>query len=494
MIKLKGAKVLKLSGAPPESVSQPEGSDPAAAEASVSLKSEDGKGDPLKLVAVGKSIKVKGVPAAGKEGGSYQWTTTSKNVSLANDTSQVVTIKAGKNPSSAKDAEAVKLKYTPPGGKPAEVELKVTVAAVAFAKAAKQKFGFDPMSGTAGADPHLSVSRSDTTLVEVTVGGKVTGADVYFTADDPTLVEATKPAGAGEKFDLTVKGKGTKPSAETKLRARLGSDKGEIAATLVVNVYKEVKLEATVLKVHDSTSPTTTLARPKFDVSAAATAISEWYQQAVASLKLKDANPTGDVVDVNFDPDKTGKLCLEPNGTAPGEKLVKAKITWAGQTIIIVKDLAWIYFLSKEAKKGDTEIELKGTYASYMKFIVDKNSYTLGAGKTAEAITVDSKAGTVVKLKAALANDHPVTDGLMWPLSGLSGNPIYVAEQSKTESKERETCGHEVGHSLLKWKDLTAAKNLMHYSIGRMGTEIRFEELPRKYDAGKENQWNTAKR
>lgn len=129
-----------------------------------------------------------------------------------------------------------------------------------------------------------------------------------------------------------------------------------------------------------------------------------------------------------------------------------------------------------------------------MQYVVGGDTYTLGAGTNAETIQVDSKAGSTLTLHAALTKDHPVTEGLIWPLSGLSGNPIFVAEQTKTEDKERQTIGHENGHSLMKWLDLVSPKNLMHFSISRTDTEIRYMEQPLKYAAGTENQWEKLSR
>jgi hypothetical protein len=162
--------------------------------------------------------------------------------------------------------------------------------------------------------------------------------------------------------------------------------------------------------------------------------------------------------------------------------------------VVIVKDLAWIYFLKAAAKKDDTTVTLKDSYSGFMKFILVGKTYTVGAGDSAEALQVKTISGTTITLQSKLTNDHPTTDGLIFPLSGLSGNPIFVAETGKTEAKERETIGHEDGHSLLNWRDLESPKNLMHYSLGRTGTQIRYKPQPKKYDSGSENQWDAVSR
>lgn len=371
---------------------------------------------------------------------------------------------------------------------------KMTNVEVRFDKSPRQKWGYDDLDDADAEFHHLSVKKNDTTVALCNVKGPITGAAAptgvfFFVCETASIADATQPASLTPSFDLTISGK-DKDKDATFLRARINDRNGPICASLKVHVYKLKELSVTVLKAYDSTSAGTTLTRPRFDVEAAETVLNEWYKPAVVKIDLKDHSATGDAVDIAYDKNGNGKLDLEPAGTSDEAKAINDAFNPTGQKVVIVKDLAWIYFLKTAAAIDDTSITLKDAYSGYMKFIGVGNTYTLGSGATAESIKVKSKTGTTIELDVKLTKAHPTTDGLIWPLSGLSGNPIFVAEQTKTESKERETIGHENGHSLLAWLDLEASDDLMHYSSGRTDTKVRYKELPRKYDAGNEVQWD----
>ena len=136
----------------------------------------------------------------------------------------------------------------------------------------------------------------------------------------------------------------------------------------------------------------TVLTRPNFDVKAAESEINKWYKARVAKITLTDNDPSGGATDVHFDLNGNGTLDLEPGGISPEEAALVAAFNPAGQKVVIVKDLAWIYFLQTAACKDDTAVTLKDSYSDpgpnedYMQYMVVGNSYNLGAGATAETI------------------------------------------------------------------------------------------------------------
>ncbi len=464
------------------------------AAASVRIRAADGVSNPPAVMPVTGRLQLKAVPSLGATG-TYQWSTTSAKITLTNANSQSVTVNAGPNFSAARDAEEIQLVFTPSGGGGPlpPVTHRLTVIKVTFSKSASQRYGYDNMDNAAGVKHHVSVKRNDHTFVRVTIQGGATGEVLHFTPANNAIADATTPGPASAAFDLQVNGK-AQDKAETDLHARCNDAAGPICATIAVNVYKEKAVRATVAKIYDSTVAATTLTRPNFDVAAAETVINEWYKPAVASIDLTDHSATGGALDVRYDLNGNGRLELDPGGTSNEEQAIRDAFNPAGQKVVIVKDLAWIFYLKNAAAAGDTTIDLRDAYADSMQFILPGSSYEVGAGATAERVTIASTAGTTVTLAAPLANDHAAGEGLLFPLSGLSGNPIFVAEQGKTEAKERETIGHECAHSLLSWDDLNAVLNLMHHSIGRTGTEIRFKPLPKRYEAGNQNQWDTVSR
>jgi hypothetical protein len=200
-------------------------------------------------------------------------------------------------------------------------------------------------------------------------------------------------------------------------------------------------------------------------------------------------------VDLRYDTNNNGTLDLEPAGTSPEARVVNNALSGvSGQKIIVVKDLAWIFYLRRAASAGDTVIKLKHAYSRYMQYVGVNAGYTVGAGATAEPIEVDHKSGEDVHLKTALINDHPTTDGLIFPLLGLSGNPIYVAEAALSLAKEVETIGHEMGHSKMNWLDLTSIENMMNADGSNTDNQIRCRELPKSYESGTEKQWDLVRR
>jgi hypothetical protein len=469
----------------------PANSQPAPPPITVKILAADGTSAPCTLVPVNGQIQLKGVPSSGS--GAYKWSTTSAKISLMNSTSDTVTVVGGATPSGGRDAETIKLVFTPSGAAAlAPVTITATTISAVFSASANQSYGFDDMDGAAGVANHISVKKNDSTKVHLTLNGGATDADVQFTSDDATVADAA-PAGSGCDFEVTVNGK-NQDKAETTLRVKCKCGAAPLLATILVDVYKQKEVSATIAKIYDSTVAATTLSRPNFDVKAAEAEINKWYKPAVAKITLTDNSSSGGATDVHFDLNGDGKLDLEPGGTSAEQAAITAAFNPTGQKVVIVKDLAWIYYLKTAAAKDDTTITLKDSYSGYMKFILVGWSYTVGAGASAETVQVKSIAGGTITLQSKLTNDHPVTDGLIFPLSGLSGNPILVAEQGKSEAGVRQTIGHEDGHSLMNWLDLESPKNLMHYAAGDTRTEIRYKSQPKKYDSGNENQWDAVSR
>ena len=437
------------------------------------------------------TLKVKLVHSLGA--GTYAWTSTSTKFTLSDQTTHTVKLTAGADVSGGLDAEELQVVFTP-NGKTALLPVKhnLTVLKVVFTESTDaHRYGYDDMdkADNAGGQLHyVSVKKSDYTLVKTTITGGVTGDMLTFKSADASKADIVAP-GATAAFDLRIDGK-DKDKDETAINVWANGENNNLCAKINVDVYKEKDLAVTVVRVEDDQSDDTEL-QLAWDKAATETAIRSWYKKAVGKITLTDLGK----VNKRYDTNGNGKLDLEPAATSAEQTVVDAAATGAGQKVIIVRDLAWIFFLKTAAAAGADRITLKDAYAAdYMDFIVVDDEYELGAGANAETIKVKSKAGTTVRLYANLTKAHPTTEGLMWPLSGLSGNPIYVAEANKTVEKVRRTIGHEVGHSMLDYKDVDSGTCLMHFSAGRTDTKLRRKELPRKYDAGDEDQWQTPSR
>jgi hypothetical protein len=328
--------------------------------------------------------------------------------------------------------------------------------------------------------------------VHVAVAGGGTGDDLSFTSDDASIAEAVAPpTGTGAAFELTLNGKDV-PKAQTAIRAHCKCSPGPVCASIFVNVYTEKRVSATVAKVFDSHSAGTTLARPNFDVSAAATLINTTYKTAVVNLALTDKSPTGGAIDVRFDLDGNGKLTLEAGGIGPEIAAINAAFTTAGQKVVIVKGLVYIFYLSTAAAVGATTLTFKSSYGGNLDFIELNHSYPLGPGAGTENVQFTARAANVFTLATPLTLAHPVADGILFPAGGLGGNPIILDESSSTtEDLERWVIGHECGHATLGFADLDAVDDLMNFMMNWTDHKLRFMDMPRHYHppGGTESQW-----
>ncbi|MFO0593469.1 MAG: hypothetical protein U0441_38360 [Polyangiaceae bacterium] len=371
-----------------------------------------------------------------------------------------------------------------------------------FAKSANQKWGYDDLDDPDGETHHISVKKNGNTVARMLVKGPITGAGMdtdvlFYEMVNTSVAEVIPPAfPPTDSYDLYVGGK-DKDKDATDLRLRINGAKGPVCATLRVHVYKLKEVKATVFKIQDKASATTTLQRPDFDVEAAQDAINEWYKAAVAKIDLVDGAPSGQkTLDVTYDLNSSGRLELDPTGTSNEEKAIKDAITGtSGQKVVIVRDVAWIYYLKTAAAVDDERITLKDALSGYMQFIHVGDVFALGAGATAENVSVKSISGTTITLNAKLTKAHTTNEGLIYLLNGLSGNPIYINESAITEVQQRQVIGHEDGHSLLNWLDLQDRTNLMHYTTQqRTDTLIRYKTLNQYHAGGTEVQWDAVSR
>ncbi len=502
----------------------------------------DGSSMPPTAVPVRGEIRMKALHDEGASG-RWMWTTPSAKITLSNHETDTVTITAGANVSSGISAEEIRLTFVPadggtsegaaeessesesceesaeeatsepvcdpdaeaaeePIGGPVYVATRITVISVAFSASASHPWGYDGMGANcddatpAGQTPHLSVKQRSRGEVAVTVTGGATGGMLRFTSDDASVAEAETDGTPPANFTLFINGKAG--DAATVIRARANSDDGPICASLAVNVYQEKSVTAKVAKVWDSTSAATRLSRPSFSVADTQTAVREYYKQAVVTIALSDYSSTGAVIDVNFDPGGAGALVLEAGRTSAGEQAIINALTGTDKKIVIVKNLKWLFNLSTAAAIGDGTITLGSHITSDLMAYITPDTYQLGGPGNYEEVEVTAvNAGTrVLTLASPATKAHPITEGIWWPLGGLSGDPAFVKEGSDSQDMVNKVIGHEFGHELLDYYDLNKAECLMHFSNSRTGTRIRFKDLAKYYNppGGNENQWNVVTR
>ncbi len=467
------------------------------------IRAEDGFYPPPTEIPRGGTVRLRAVHDDGEEG-DWAWATTSTKITLSDEMTDTVTVTAGNNASAGESAEVVQVMFTPAAEESLPpVEAGITVVGVAFRPSASQGYGFDGMGANAGdrtprrSTPHISVKKNTRTRVRVVVTGGVDSGVLHFTTDDNTTAEPVVEGAPSASFTLFIDGK-EKNKANTLIHARLDSDTGPICASLAVNVYREMSYTAKVAKVWDSTSASTALSRPNFSVNTTQTALRGYYKQAVTTISLTDYSSTGGVVDVHFDPGGAGALVLEAGRTSAGQQAVQAALTGTGKKIVIVKKLSWLFKLGSAAAIGDNRITMASFINETLMGYITAGTYQFGGPGNYENITVTATNRTtkVVTLSGTLTKAHPATEGIWWPLGGLSGNPAYVQEGTDTEAKVNEVIGHEFGHELMRLLDLDHRQSLMYFSNSRTGQEIRFKSLQRHYPdpGGNESQWELISR
>ncbi|MBU8922134.1 MAG: LysM peptidoglycan-binding domain-containing protein [Bacteroidales bacterium] len=467
------------------------------------IRAVDGTARPSTIIPAGGSVRMRAVLDE-DTAGTWAWATSSSKITLSDETTDTVTITAGDDVSERALSEAIELRFTPEGGdQMPSVVTRVTVFTVTFAASSIQGYSFDGMGADMddhtpdGETPHISVKKNTRTRVQVTVTGGASPGLIRFTSDDDTTAEAVLDGVPPMTFTLFIDGK-NKTKAETLIHARANTDDGPICASLAVNVYAEKSYTAKVAKVWDSTSAPTRLTRPSFSVANTQTALRGFYKQAVTTIRLTDYSSDGGALDVNFDPDGAGALVLEAGRISAGQQLVTDALTGTGKKIAIVKKLSWLFNLGSVASIGNPTITMGAHLGERTMAYLTPREYRFGGPGNYETIEITATNTTtrVITLASPLTKAHPITEGIWWPLGGLSGNPAWVQEDTDTEEHVNKVIGHEFGHELLELLDVEKLECVMNYHTGSTDTRIRFKELPRHYDppGGNENQWDTIDR
>jgi hypothetical protein len=478
----------------------------------VDLRAEDGTADPPHVIPVKNAItdpakthklKLKAIPDLG---GTWQWTTASTKLTITDPSKQTVELVAKDAPSAAALGETVELLATPPGRPPIKLVHELGVIALVFSPDSAHDGGYDKHETFAGLDGNSAATsetpdpKHDIMCIEKSKEGTVkfvikggTEKDIFFASDSDAIAKpkTEQPAAPTGAHTLVA---GAKDKDETILNARVGSKTGPIITKLGVVVLKRVEYEAEFFRVKDSASAGSALTLAGVTGAKLQTGAVPYYKQAIATLKISGGTAEKDVA---YDSHatkstKNGALDLEPGKTSDEEKIIMAACVSSKSRAVQVHSLRWAYYFAADATAGDTKIRIKSYGATYLGYIGTK-AYTISdaAGHT-ERITVKSVDKTTgwVELQAALTNAYKTADkaALIWPLGGLSGDPVWVSDKS-TEADLVNYVVHELGHQLAGWSDVCETNNFMHGGSAT-GALLRHRPIKRYYDTAKtEKQW-----
>jgi hypothetical protein len=460
----------------------------------VAIKAENGADAAPVAVALGGEVKLKALPSKGT--GDCRWQSSSSKVTLTNATSDLVTVKGMRL--SEGTAEAIRLVFTPAGTSAlAPIEHAIKVGGAAFTREASHPWGYDvygPIrckdknNATSTDSPQpakdiLSIKSGQTGKVKVELQN-LAPSDVFFTSKDTEVCEPKVTQPTAQPYVLEIVAK-AKDWAETDVEARLGSVSGPVLAKVGVVVAKEAAYTATLFHVKDSRSPNSALQIP-LTATDVETYLNSAYQHGVAAWRLSG----GGDVDIQFDGNNNGALDMEPGTTSTEASMVAANCPGAGQRIVHVHELNWAFYLANDAVATDTVIKIK-IYAA-LKFIGTKSYVIQDSAGHRQSITVRRVNQTTgeVTLTGAIGQEFKVSDkaALMFPLAGLSGNPIWVKDLSSAEAL-KNVIAHELGHSVGRLGDSGEINNLMYggpdnnLGLRRRGIKLYYDRPTR------EEQW-----
>jgi hypothetical protein len=332
------------------------------------------------------------------------------------------------------------------------------------------------------------VTKADPGRVKVTITG-CKPKDVFFRSKNPTLCKpkSAQPDKSPFMLEIETVSPMTKKSV-TYIEARVGSKFGPLAATLGVVILSEIKYKGAWYRVVDPASPKTKLNHVITGKELQDTA-DYYYRQGVAKWDISGGTKE---TEVDYDPEKDGDLALEPGATTEAEKKIMKKCNSTRKRAIYVKNITWYYYFAQDAKKTDTKIFVKkygDTYLNYLglvKRLVKDNKGNKAAVKIKKINTSTGE----IELDAAIGKDFKTADkaAILFPLAGLSGNPIWVEDGSSKLEVCNVAC-HEFGHELADLLDIGEKRSLMH-GISSLGSKLRFRPLSKYYKkAEKEKQW-----
>ena len=457
------------------------------------LTTEDAKTNAVKL-----SVAPKGTS------GGFAWSSGSALFTLKDDATAMVTLTSGATAGSSPESEEIKLIFTP-AGKSAfpPVTHNIGVADVVFSKEATHAWGYDAYEdipcqdgdGKAIApvpkpDPKydfLSVKKSSTGKVKADITGCVPEDVFYVSVKDSIAKPAVNQPGAASEI-LEVNG-GIGGKNETVIEARLISAKGPLVARLGVMVLSQLVYKAEFFRVKDSTSASTALSATPAAADLT-TECNKYYSAGVSDWQITGGTSE---LDIPYDIIKNGALDLEPGVVTSEQKKIMDTCKSSKTRVVYVHDLHWSYYLAADAASTDATLTIKNYGTTYLGYI-GKKAYTIqdSKGNTASVtVTAVNTSTGVVTLSAAIGTAFKKADkaALIWPLGGLSGDPLWVKDVSDIPNY----VAHELGHTLAELGDIAEVDNIM-FGGSNTGSKLRRRALPLYYTpATNEEQWKKMK-
>ena len=426
----------------------------------------------------------------GESGGTYEWSTSSTKIRLANTTGGTLAVEVLTEPGTGRDSESITVTRTAANGAKQTKEVLLTVARVTFGPAATQKYGYDDFDTPITVDDnHISIKSGGETYVAVKIDGGAIGTDFDFAFDGVRTCTAT-PAPATAVFDLHVRAR-LWPKKITVLTAKVKCPAQTSFAQITFHIYSEKVVNVLVAKIADARSVRTALRFATADYTAHQALGNDKLKEGVVKFEMINFSPVNAVTNIPYDFDGSGFLTYDINagGGAEFERIRSLFPPVLNQTrVVIVRDMKSYYYVDRRIMAGATSISLRGTN-------VFSATMILGTGATREVVVVTASTGNIAHLASPLTFDHAVGETVEFNAAAWSNDPIIIAEGGTSLDEAKWTILHEVGHSALKLEDIDDLTNFMHHSQDNTDHRLRICGRNCHYKPGvQENQWNTIPR
>ena len=463
------------------------GSSPAG-DAKKSCCPADFELSPCRIVKVKGTLQIKATELPGFPGGTYEWTTSSDKITLENEKSSTVTVKAKDNPGSGKESETINVTRTAAGCDAITKVVKITVAKITFSASPNQLYGYDDFDTPAdNTDDHICVKKSDHTFLKVKIEGGAVGTDFDWACEPPEPCTPVQPGGDAD-FDLRLDA-AAENKKETTLHARSKCPSKESFASIKVHVYKEREVDVVIAKI-DKTDAGTNLRFPTADYASHQTDANGKLKEAVVKYNLTNFDAANNkptpvtlasgTATVTFDIKSGGGADLTAIGAAMTGTGTKVRIA-------VIRDMVSVYYLKEDAAVGATT--LKVTAGST--FFQVGDTPPCGKDATRENITITALSGGTITCNAT-TKEHKAGDTIEFPAAGWSSDPILIIEGSASLDVAKWTILHEAGHVKLELADIQDTTDFMHFSQSWTDYRLRYCPRLKNYPAGttnKENQW-----
>lgn len=443
-----------------------------------------------RIINVRSKVTITAADLPGDSGGTFTWSTTSRNIHLENTTGPKLVVTAFSIPSTARDSEVVTVTRRALDGSLKTKTVALTVAEVKFSASPKQRYGFDDNDTPVDdGDNHLSVESGEYTFLTVRILGGVDSGDFDFIVASGRVCSVEAPLAATD-FDLKITAKKSLKTSSL-LSATVRCLSKEIFAKVTVHVYERRVAKVVIAKFSDLTKPSTSLQWTGDDYTLQAAAARPFLRHAVLELRFENFNAANHVTHMPF-PDGANDAIIydfgKTNGGPMMERFRNLLDPYIGYTkVVIVKNIEFCFHLNLYAQSGDQTITVEGS-------VLLPGKVRIGRGASGEDCEIVSVTGNVGKLAKKLKSSHSFGAVVLTRVMGIADDYIFIKEKGARQDEMKWIVIHEVVHQAFDLRDILDRTNMMHHQNEFLDYRLRYSPRKLARRPGHQNQWDEIKR